>query len=187
MKRELYEEVKEKTLELYEKASIVLTDSEKENLEIADLSLGDIYRTGIEIITYVNTELVCAKEMVLLPGQTCPEHIHKPMPDIEYMGKEETFRCRYGIVYLHVEDGIVTENPVAKPPAGDEPYYSASHEIVLLPGEQFTLLPNTWHWFQSGPEGAVISEFSTKSRDEYDLFTDPRIRRLPTIEDEPAG
>jgi D-lyxose ketol-isomerase len=33
------------------------------------------------------------------------------------------------------------------------------------------------HWFQAGPEGAVISEFSTQSRDEADVFTDPRIVR----------
>ena len=42
--------------------------------------------------------------------------------------------------------------------------------------------PNTRHWFQGGPEGAVISEFSTTSYDEYDVFTDPNIRRIPTIE-----
>ena len=42
--------------------------------------------------------------------------------------------------------------------------------------------PNTRHWFQAGPDGAVVSEFSTKSLDEYDIFTDPRIRRIPEIE-----
>ena len=29
----------------------------------------------------------------------------------------------------------------------------------------------------AGPEGAVVSEFSTRSRDESDVFTDPRIVR----------
>jgi len=37
------------------------------------------------------------------------------------------------------------------------------------------------HWFQDGPEGAVVSVFSTRSTDEYDLFTDPEIRRAPEI------
>lgn len=36
-------------------------------------------------------------------------------------------------------------------------------------------MPDTFHWFQAGPEGAVVSEFSTKSQDEYDIYTDKRI------------
>ena len=40
---------------------------------------------------------------------------------------------------------------------------------------KYTIMPNTLHWFQAGPEGAVVSEFSTKSRDEFDIYTDPRI------------
>ena len=50
-------------------------------------------------------------------------------------------------------------------------------EIVLAPGEQFTIPPDTLHWFQAGDEGAIVSEFSTRSRDELDVFTDPRIVR----------
>ena len=101
MKRELYEQARQKALEMYEKAHIVLTPREKENLEVADLGLGDLWNTGLEIVTYVNTERCCAKEMVLFPHQTCPEHRHAPLPG--YPGKEETFRCRYGTVYLYVE------------------------------------------------------------------------------------
>ena len=34
--------------------------------------------------------------------------------------------------------------------------------------------------------GAVVSEFSSPSRDEADVFTDPRITRIPrTLEEEP--
>ena len=42
-------------------------------------------------------------------------------------------------------------------------------------------MPGTWHWFQAGPEGAIVSEFSTRSTDEADVFTDPRIARAPEI------
>lgn len=163
-------------LMMYDKAHIILTEAEKQNIEVVDLALDDFDRTGICILTYVNTELCCAKEMVMMPGQTCPEHVHRPL-DNGYIGKEETFRCRYGTVYLYV-DGEATLNPVAKPPAGDEAYYTAWREIILHPGEQYTLVPDTLHWFQAGPEGAVISEFSTASHDEYDIFTDPRIKRV---------
>jgi len=56
-------------------------------------------------------------------------------------------------------------------------------ETILEPGQQYTLMPGTLHWFIAGPEGAVISEFSTHSTDETDVFTDPRIVRNPEIED----
>ena len=52
---------------------------------------------------------------------------------------------------------------------------------MLAPGEQFTISPDTLHWFQAGPEGAVVSEFSTQSRDELDVFTDPEIERSTRI------
>jgi len=48
---------------------------------------------------------------------------------------------------------------------------------VLSPGEQYTIPPNTLHSFEAGDEGAIVSEFSTKSRDALDVFTDPRIVR----------
>ena len=62
-------------------------------------------------------------------------------------------------------------------------YITCFHEIVLNPGEQYTLKPDTFHWFQGGPEGAVVSEFSTTSTDEKDQFTDPRIKRFTEIVD----
>jgi D-lyxose ketol-isomerase len=52
----------------FEKAGIVLKQEEKENIEVADFGLGDLYRTGLEIVTYVNTDRCCAKELVLFPG-----------------------------------------------------------------------------------------------------------------------
>ena len=52
------------------------------------------------------------------------------------------------------------------------------HEIILNPGEQYTIPPNTLHWFKAGEEGAVISEFSSHSDDATDIFTDPNFKRL---------
>jgi D-lyxose ketol-isomerase len=180
MKKQLVAEVQKKALELYDKAHIILTENEKNNIEVADLGLNDIYTTGLQLVTYINTDRVCAKEMVLFPGQTCPEHIHTPFGT--YIGKEETFRCRYGTVYLYV-GGEPCSNPKVLPPEGSRRYYTVFHEIELHPGEQYTIVPNTKHWFQAGPEGAVISEFSTTSYDEYDIFTDPNVKRIPTLED----
>ena len=118
----------------------------------------------------------------MFPGQTCPEHTHAPIPEKKYPGKEETFRCRYGSVFLYVE-GEETKGGRDQVPAGHEGTYTVFHQIVLHGGEQYTMEPNTKHWFQAGEEGAVISEFSTPSFDEYDIFTDPRIDRLPKVEE----
>lgn len=182
MKREEINKVRANALGYYEKAHIILTPREEANIEVADFGLNDIYNTGLQIVTYVNTDLCCAKEMVLFPHQTCPEHVHVPIESIGYKGKEETFRCRYGRVYLYVEGGEAARNPKAIVPYGSEEWYTVWHEIELHEGEQYTLFPNTKHWFQAGEEGAVISEFSTKSYDEFDVFTDPNIKRIPEVE-----
>lgn len=157
---------------------IRLTAAEREHIEVAEFGLGELERTGLELVVYVNTDRYCAKELVLFPGQTCPEHRHPPVGSDP--GKMETFRCRWGQVWLYVE-GERTDPIQATVPAGSEPYYTVFHEIELNPGEQCTIPPNTLHWFQAGAEGAVISEFSSTSRDEFDIFTDPRIKRIPEI------
>jgi D-lyxose ketol-isomerase len=64
--------------------------------------------------------------------------------------------------------------------------YTAQHELVLHPGEQHTVAPDTLHWFQAGPDGAIVSEFSTRSTDEADVFTDPDIKRITVVADEPT-
>jgi len=182
MTREEYEVLQARALEYYDKAGIVLTPQEKENIEVADFGLADIEHIGLILVTYVNTSRCCAKEMVLFPGMTCPEHTHAPIPEKDYPGKEETFRCRYGSVYLYVE-GEPTQDMKGFVPEGYEGTYTVFHEIVLRAGEQYTMEPNTKHWFQAGEQGAVVSEFSTPSFDELDIFTDPKINRIPEIED----
>ena len=178
MKASEYKEHVKSALRYYEKAGIVLTEEEKQNIEVADFGKGNCKEIGLQLLVYVNTERVCAKEMVLLPGQTCPEHKHIPTAGMS--GKEETFRCRYGEVYLYVEGEKNTDSIKAKLPNSD---ITVFHEVVLTPGQQYTIMPETLHWFQGGPEGAVVSEFSTRSTDETDIFTDKTIVREPTIEE----
>ena len=178
MKRAEYDNQVKKALEYYEKANIILTEEEKQNVEVADFGRGMVNELGLQLVVYINTDRVCAKEMVLLPYQTCPEHKHVPTAGIA--GKEETFRCRYGEVYLYVAGEKNTDNIKAKMPPSDVTVF---HEIVLKPGQQYTIMPETWHWFQAGENGAVISEFSTRSTDETDVFTDKKIVRETVIEE----
>jgi D-lyxose ketol-isomerase len=161
--------------EYLDRAAIVLTPEEAARLEITDFGLGRFHEVGLQLLVYVNTDRYCAKELVLLPRQICAEHRHPPVGGEP--GKEETLRCRWGEAYLYVE-GEATADPRATVPPGHGPFLTVWHEVILRPGEQWTVPPNTRHWFQSGDDGAVISEFSTTSRDEFDVFTDPAIDRL---------
>jgi D-lyxose ketol-isomerase len=148
------DEARRRAAAMLVEAGIVLTSDERENIEVADFGLGRLDEIGLQIVVYVNTDRVCAKELVLLPHQRCPEHRHPPIDG--QPGKEETFRVRRGLVHLHVD---------------------GEGDIALTPGEQHTIPPNTLHSFQAGEEGAIVSEFSTTSRDASDVFTDPRIVR----------
>ena len=133
-------------------AGVVL--SEHDELELADFGLGRFEEIGLTLVVYENNDRYCAKELVLLPDQLCPEHRHPPVGDDP--GKQETFRCRTGEVTLWVD---------------------GHGQLTLRPGDQFTIPPDTLHWFRAGAEGAVVSEFSSRSRDELDVFSDPQIVR----------
>jgi D-lyxose ketol-isomerase len=139
--------------EQLEAAGIALTDAEREAIEVADFGLSRLREHGLMLLVYVNTDRYCAKELVLYPRQACPEHRHPPFGGTP--GKQETFRCRRGSVTLRV----------------------AGRELVLHPGDQYTIPPDTLHSFTAGSEGAVVSEFSSTSRDDLDVFTDPEVER----------
>lgn len=176
--KEQYKAASERALNYFERAGIVVAENEKANIEVADFGLGRLDEIGVELVIYTNTQRVCAKEVVLFPNQICPEHRHPPFDDEP--GKEETFRCRWGVVYLYVE-GAQTPQPKAIVPKDRQPYFTVWHEVILYPSDQYLVSPNTLHWFQAGPEGAVLSEFSTPSSDEIDVFTDPDIVRIPEV------
>jgi len=180
LKRDEFLQAQDRAAQMLAEAGIVLTPQERADIEVADFGLGELERTGLQIVTYVNTDRYCAKELVLFPRQTCPEHRHPPVEG--QPGKMETFRCRRGRVWLYVE-GDPTPRPSARPPEGSEQHYTVFHEVELGPGDQYTIAPDTLHWFQAGDAGAVVSEFSSTSRDESDVFTDPRIERAPRIEE----
>lgn len=178
MKRSEIRAAQARALEYFDKVGIVLTDEERDKIEIADFGLNELERQGLEILTYVNTDRCCAKELVMFPNQACPEHFHPPVEGDP--GKEETFRCRWGEVFLYL-DGPASPSIQTEPPTE---WYTVRQEVHLKPGDQYTLHPGLKHWFIAGPEGAVVSEFSTKSRDEVDVFTDPNIVRIPEIEED---
>jgi D-lyxose ketol-isomerase len=180
MKKSEADKLRQKTSEMLRKAGIVITPEEKKNIEIADLGLNDIENCGLQVVVYENNDRYCAKELIQFPRQLCPEHRH-PRIDDKNIGKQETFRCRWGELYLYVE-GEPTPGPKARIPKRYREYLTVWREIVLRPGDQYTLPEDTKHWFQAGDEGCIVSEFSSASIDEEDIFTDPRVRRVPAVE-----
>lgn len=176
--RQEWEQYRQEVAERLSAAGVIITPEEREALEIADFGLGRFEIEGLGLLTYVNTSRCCAKELVMWPGQTCPQHRHPPVG--AEPGKEETFRVRQGECFLHVDTGAPAGAPRVSPPGE---HYTPMREVRLGPGEQFTIPPDTWHWFQAGPEGCVVSEFSTASRDELDIFLDPNVARIPVVED----
>lgn len=169
------ENYKQRVEDLFIKSKIVLTDEELDSIDYADFGLNNIEEEALNLILYVNNDRYCAKEMVLLPNQTCPEHLHPDLDNIE--GKQETFRCRYGKVYLYTDEETNQTERSVEPPEKSQEYYTAKKEIVLEAGQQYTIEPRIKHWFKAGPEGAVISEFSSPSYDEFDIFTNPNVKR----------
>jgi len=179
MKREEVERLQKEAAAFLQRANIAITEAEGLSIEVVDFGLNDIRNVGLEIVTYENNDRYCAKELILFPRQMCAQHRH-PRVSNTNPGKRETFRCRWGEVYLYVE-GEATPQPRAIVPERHRPHLSVWHEIILRPGQQYTIEAGTLHWFQAGDEGAIVSEFSSTSIDESDLFTDPHIKRAPEI------
>jgi len=172
----------DKALNILNKGNIYITKKEREKIEIADFGLSDYPRLGLQILTYYNSPEYCAKELIMLPNQICPEHRHPPYG--EHPGKKETFRCRWGKVYLFVDDISLPrlENNITNsrimPHVKDMQWFSCDRYIELNPGDQYTIPSNTLHWFISGSDGAIVSEFSTENTDDHDMFTDIRVKRI---------
>jgi D-lyxose ketol-isomerase len=161
-------------------AGIIARPEEIEQIEVADLGLGELEQSGVQILTLVSTGKIATKVLVMFPLQTEPEHRHTSLGD--YPGKEETIRCQWGELRLYAS-GEPTPAPVASPPPHRRHTYTVWHEHILRPGDQVTLQPNTAHWFQGGPKGAVVWSFSTKAIDLADIFTDPDVHRESVIYD----
>jgi len=165
-------EIRRRARKMFVESGILLRPAELEAIFVEDFGLGEFERIGLSLVQTVDTPAINLRLLALLPEQLCPEHRHCPQGD--YAGKEETFRCQWGEVYLYVP-GEATPEPKATPPAHRRPHFTSWHEVVLRPGEQHTVPPGTLHWFQAGPKGAVVWTFCSRIAIGADRFTDPEI------------
>jgi D-lyxose ketol-isomerase len=162
-------------LELIRKVDFPLTQADRAELKVNDFGLGDLRNEGFVFADLLRTDRVRMTLLVLLPYQTLPEHLHPPYDNEP--GKEETLRCLWGETRIYVPGE--PNNPSIRIPQGKEACYTSRHEIVLHPGEQFSVQPNLAHWFQGGPEGAVNLAFQNRVNEDHNIFTDPRSTGCP--------
>lgn len=163
--------------DMIRQANILMTDEEQARIRAADFGLSHLEKQGAQILTFIETEKIGVKVIVLFPYQTLPEHWHPRVRDDP--GKEESFRVIAGTLYFYVEgEDTLKEGFI---PEGKEEYYTARYEIVMGPADQITVEPGKIHWLQAGSEGAVVYSFSTCVRDVLDGFTDPNIVRTTKI------
>ena len=181
--RQEWEEARDWAWDFVKQSGVVLKEEDKELIEVADLGLSDLRATGLQILTLVSTEWVGVKLLILQPYQLFPQHRHPPSETENYPGKEETFRGQAGELYLYVE-GPESPNRLANPPAHRKDKLTIKHEIVIGPGDQYICPPNTWQWFQAGPDGAVVWSFSSRVTDAADEYMEPDVVRDTKIVEE---
>lgn len=174
--------LQERAARMFDAAGIYLSPEERGRIEVADFGLGQPEAEGAQIFTFVQTDRYAAKVIALLPGQTLPEHWHPPVGSDP--GKQETVRAAWGRCYV-CADGPDTLSQARVVPAKG-PVYTARCEQVFDAGTTRTFEPGEKHWFQAGPEGAVLYSFSSVVRDALDGFTDPAIERTTRIVEDRA-
>ncbi len=179
-----YEAAQAQAAALFLRTGIAVRQAELDQIAVADFGLGELEQTGAQILTLLDTAEIAVKLIALFPGQTLPEHRHPPLGD--YPGKAETLRCEWGEVRLYVDPGPsggLEDGASGRPPVHRRDTYTVWKEVILLPGEQMTLQPDTLHWFQPGPEGCVVWSFSSRAVDVQDVFTDREITRETVVID----
>ena len=137
-----------------------------------DFGKGDFTSFGMGGVFWCNeaAEGYFGHEIYLLPGQSIPEHRHLPTTDKagnKVRCKIESWQVRNGSVYGFSEVGEpnLDKFPEAKALLAKVqiPHLKSVHvekwvadgSVHKLPG------PETWHFMQGGPEGAIVSEYAT--------------------------
>src|SRR5258706_344248 len=134
-------QMQERVTQTLAQAGIVLTSQEQTQIEVVDFGLSELERTGLQLVIYINNDRYCAKELVMIPRQTCAQHRHPPLSETN-PGKQETFRCRWGKVWLYVE-GEAGHDIHAPVPDGSGTYYTDFHQIEMHLFDQDTIPPHS--------------------------------------------
>jgi len=143
---------------------------------VSDFGLGRFTEVGLGVIIWCGDEKYgyTGLDIFLLPGQVIPEHWHVRVGDIPE--KMESWLVRHGEVYACVE-GPDTPNRRARLSSADAAHFAVKNERTLRVGDVAGITrPMEKHWMQAGPQGAIVSEFSTFHTGEAVRFTDPKVK-----------
>ena len=162
-------------LEMIGQSGFILSDKDLEALAVDDFGLGHFEMEGFVWVDLLRSPRVRTVLITLFPGQSLPQHIHPPYDDEP--GKEETMRVLWGQARIYVPGEV--NNPDISIPKGKEKYYSVFHQIVLNAGDQYSIPPNTQHWFQGGPDGAVTMTIQNRVDETRNVFLDPQSTGCP--------
>jgi D-lyxose ketol-isomerase len=175
-----YESARQFAWNMVKSSGLPVQETEFNQIEVADLGLGKLAETGLQIFTLFSSEWIGVKLLICRPNQFFPQHRHPPSTDGTYPGKTELFRVHHGVLYLNIP-GKKTKPRSARPPGYMLDFCSVNKEIVLNPGDQYAVAPNTWHWFQAGKEGAIVWSISSKTTDAEDQFLCPSVIRKTVV------
>ncbi len=149
------------------RAGFVLSQEERDSIQV--VVFRDFSYSAVAAIDLIMHPRYGARLIIWLPNQKMVEHWH---PDVNgNPGKEETLRVLWGRVYGY-RQGVPSAGARERIPRGEDHSFMSRHEVLLGPGEQWTLEPHEKHWFVAGPEGAVALEISSTVRDSHDRLTD---------------
>jgi len=165
------------------RAGFQVNEKEFNSISVVDLGLNELETTGLYILTLFETDWVGAKLLIMKPYQFFPQHRHPPLKNGNFPGKTEVIRGYWGSFYLIVP-GEKTSTLKANPPLHRRKYIDIWHEIEIGSGDQYIIPPNTWHWFQAGPKGAIVWSISSRVTDVQDQFRDPQVIRKTVIVDD---
>ena len=168
------EAAKDAYIEFMERKGYIASKNLRDNMWVADFALGRFLEVGMGGMFWINNkdDGFTALEMMLFPGQMVPEHWHVQTPDAK--AKMEVWHVRWGEIYTY-GPGEATPNMKANIPQGGGPHVTVKHERIVHIGEVHGISkPLEVHWMAAGPEGAILTEYSTYHDNNGVKFTNPK-------------
>src|SRR6266566_9132968 len=66
-------QMQERVTQTLAQAGFLLTSQEQTQIEVVDFGLSELERTGLQLVVYINNDRYCAKELIMIPRQTCAQ------------------------------------------------------------------------------------------------------------------
>jgi len=151
-----------------------------EAFNVTDFGLNDFAHVGKGCTLWVNknypTGGYFAREIFLLPGQMIAEQ--KNVASEMGAPKHATLLVRYGSIYsFSVENTLGFFPDGVQVPKSQEKFTKSNNCKLVHAGELFTIKKeDDWHFIMAGPDGAIVTEFSTFFDPQGRQYSNPNIK-----------